>query len=98
MAKTLSDGPVSCEKVPHTVTFDEDEVKGLKGLTVDEKATLSLKIKVVKIGRSLYQDGKPVEVEVEILSGGVSDSSLAKIEKAGSMKELEEAAKDVPKE
>lgn len=53
-----------------TISFDEDQVKGLLNCKVDQECELELKVKVLSVGRSQW-DNKKLSVNFEILSGSM---------------------------
>ena len=85
---------------PHTpiekLSLTSDKVEGIESLTLDDEVTLTIKAKVLRIGKSVYSEEdkkRPQEAEFEILSGTVGDKADDTVKKMGDAKDEDELDK-----
>ncbi len=92
MAKEMAGVP---SKHIETITIKDAMVKGIGKTKADDVVTVRLRVKVINVGRDTWEDKKPLEAKVQILSGTIGDAKAIKaIKSAKTVKELEEAAKE----
>lgn len=91
--KVMPKGPNDVPKMERQhITLSEDIVPGIGKKKPDAIITVSLKIKVTKVGRNTWRDRSPLEAEGEIISGALAGVKVMdKIDKAETMKELDKA-------
>jgi hypothetical protein len=85
---------------PHTpiekLSLTSDKVEGIESLKLDDEVTLTIKAKVLRIGKSVYSEEdkkRPQEAEFEILSGTVGDKADDTVKKMGDAKDEDELDK-----
>ena len=89
----------NCEKrTPlEKLTLESDKVEGLDDLSVDDECTLTLKVKVLNIGKHAYtkEELKKEKTRAEfIVVSGKIKSVMDKIDEAETQEELEKAVED----
>ena len=98
MNDTMESVP-SKNKPIEKLSLTSDKIKGIDNLTLEDEVTLTIKAKVLRIGKSVYSEEdkkRPQEAEFEILSGSVggsADETLEKMSDAKTTDELDEIAK-----
>lgn len=82
------------------LSLTSNKIEGIENLTLDDEVTLTIKAKVLQIGKHVYSEEdkkRPQEAEFEIISGSVGGGSaktLKKIDDAETIKDLDKAMKE----
>ena len=90
--------PNGLERIEH-IHLSSYLIPGIENLNVDDEVTLHLKVKVLKVGREVYDETekeKPLEADLEVQEGKVV-SVQEEIGNAESMKELDKAVSPLQK-
>ena len=100
----MSDMAVPMDEAKHKpiekLSLTSDKIAGIESLTLDDEVTLTIKAKVLRIGKSVYSEEdkkRPQEAEFEIISGSVGDKAketVKKMKEAKTENELDGIAED----